>query len=60
MNITSVDATSVLNAGLNDEVVIISDHANDKNSVENIARLAQTIPWEIFVRIPQHLRRTVV
>ncbi len=60
MNITSIDVTSVSNVKFGDKVIIISDNTNDNNSVENIAKLAQTISWEIFVHLPQHLRRIVV
>lgn len=60
MNITSIDVTHVHNLKLGDKVTIISDKADDKNSVENIAKLTQTIPWEILVHLPQHLRRIVV
>lgn len=60
MNITSIDVTSVPNVKFGDKVIIISDNTDDRNSVENIAKLTQTIPWEIFVHIPQHLRRIVI
>jgi alanine racemase len=60
MNITSVDVTTVAGTKLGDSVVVISDNPEDVNSVENIARLSKTIPYEILVHIPQHLRRKVV
>lgn len=60
MNITSIDVTSVPYVKFGDKVIIISDNTDDRNSVQNIAKLTQTIPWEIFVHIPQHLRRIVV
>jgi alanine racemase len=60
MNITSIDVTSISNIKLGDRVVIISDNKNNKNSIENIANLAQTIPYEILVHIPQHLRRVII
>lgn len=60
MNITSIDVTAIPNVKFGDKVIIISDNANDRNSVENIAKITKTIPWEIFVHIPQHLRRIVV
>jgi|SRR3989344_3896757 len=60
MNITSIDITSLPSVKLGDKVTVISSDSNDNNSVENIVRLTQTIPYEILVHIPQHLRRTVV
>lgn len=59
MNITSIDVSAVPNIKLDDSVTIISDQKEDKNSVENIAKLMQTIPYEILVHIPQHLRRKI-
>jgi len=60
MNITSVDVTSVPDVKLGDKIVVISSNRNDINSVEKIAKFANSIPYEIFVHIPQHLRRVVV
>lgn len=60
MNITSIDVTSIPQVKMGDVVTILSDTAADKNSVLNIASLTQTIPWEVLVSIPQHLRRVVM
>jgi alanine racemase len=60
MNITLIDVSAVPEIKLNDEIILISDNNDDKNSVRNIAALAGTIPWEILIHLPQHLRRTVV
>jgi alanine racemase len=60
MNITSTNATSVPAAKEGDEIIIISSNQSDKNSVINIAKIAGTIPYEILVHIPQHLKRIVV
>jgi len=60
MNITSIDVTSAPNIKLGDQVTIISNKRDDRNSVENIAKLTQTIPYEILIHIPQHLRRIVI
>ena len=60
MNITTLDATFVPNIKLGEKVIVISNNKDDGNSVENIAKISNTIPWEILVHIPQHLRRKVV
>lgn len=60
MNITSIDVSAVPNVKLEDKVVVISSHQNDKNSVENMAKICECIPYEILVHVPQHLRRIVV
>lgn len=59
MNITTVDVSNVPDAVRGDAVIILSNNPEDPNSVEKIARTASTIPWEILVHIPQHLRRTL-
>jgi len=60
MNIISVDVSSVPMAKIGDKVIIISSDPEDPNSAANIAKLIQTIPLEILVHIPQHLRRVVI
>ncbi|KKT25296.1 MAG: Alanine racemase [Parcubacteria group bacterium GW2011_GWA2_43_9b] len=60
MNITTIDVSAVPDVKLGDQVIVVSDGRTDINSVESMAKLAQTIPYEILIHIPQHLRRTVV
>jgi alanine racemase len=60
MNITSIDISSFPQAKIGDKVTVISNNKENKNSIENIAKIAQTIPYEILVHIPQHLRRIIV
>lgn len=59
MNITSVDVTMAPEIKMGSQVTIIGSNPQDDNSVENIAKLAHTIPYEILVHIPQHLRRII-
>ncbi len=59
MNITTIDVSNVPHVARNDRAVVLSSERQDLNSVANIARTADTIPWEILVHIPQHLRRIV-
>lgn len=60
MNITTLDASNVLDLKLNDEALIISDDPSDQNSIENMAKLCGTSPYEILVHLPRQIRRTVV
>lgn len=60
MNISSVDVTGLKDVKLGDKVIIISNNRSDKNSVQNIAKITNTIPWEILIHIPSSLRRTVI
>jgi len=43
-----------------DEVIVISELSKDKNSIENIAEMCDTIPYEILVRISSNIRRVIV
>ena len=60
MNICTVDVSDIAGLKQNDEVVVISEERDDLNSVERIARQLDCTPYEVLVRIPQHLRRVVV
>lgn len=60
MNIITVDVDSLPELAVGEEAVIISKEAGDPNSVKSWAELCDTIPYEILIHIPQHLRREVV
>jgi alanine racemase len=60
MNITTVDISKIPNVKVNDEVIVISSNHLDPNSIEHIAKMCDTIPYEILVHIPQHLLRVAV
>lgn len=60
MNIATIDVSEVANIKLSDRVIVISEKYGDPNSVESIAKICETCPYEILVHIPAHLRREVV
>lgn len=60
MNITTIDVSDIDNISIGDEVTVISDHYEDKNSITNMAKLCKTIEYENAIRIPQHLKRVIV
>jgi alanine racemase len=60
MNITSVDVSSANDIKMGSKITVISSNSQDDNSVENIAKLAHTIPYEILVHIPPHLKRKII
>ncbi len=60
MNITTIDITKMPESKLGQEVILISSDPMMPNSVENIAKLCNAIPYEILVRIPSNLRREVI
>jgi alanine racemase len=57
MNITTIDVSNVPQVKLGDIVTIISNDNSSPISVSNIAKICQTIPYEVLVHIPSHLRR---
>jgi alanine racemase len=59
MNITTIDVSRVPDATRGDRAIVLSDVPEAQNSVEATARTIGTIPWEVLVHIPQHLRRTL-
>ncbi|MEI6396877.1 MAG: alanine racemase [Candidatus Taylorbacteria bacterium] len=60
MNMSSINITSVPDVKLEDKVVVISNNPAAPNSVVSMAKLCDTIPYDIVVKIPEHLRRVVV
>ena len=57
MNITTIDVSNIENIKIGDLVNIISNISSDKNSILNITKTCEVIPYKIAVYIPQHLRR---
>lgn len=60
MNITSIDVSAIPDLKLGEAAVAISAEKNAPNSVEKLAEICGTIPYEILVHIPTHLRRAAV
>lgn len=59
MNMTSIDVTDVPNVARGDTAIVISRDTKSPNSVQNMAKLANTSPYVILAHIPEHLRRVV-
>jgi len=60
MNITTIDVSEINNIKIGDVVQVISNLSNDKNSIHSISEIADTIPYEAIISIPERLRRVVV
>lgn len=60
MDQTIVDLSEVEAAQVNDEVEIISAQPSAANSVESLARIAGTIPYEILTRLGSRIERRLV
>ncbi|MFW6066519.1 MAG: alanine racemase [Planctomycetota bacterium] len=60
MDQTIIDLTDAPEAGIGDAVEIISDRCDAPNSVANLARLAETIPYELTCRLGRRVCRVLV
>lgn len=60
MNISTCDISEIKDAAVGTSVIIISDKIDDSNSLQKMAQICGTIPYEILVHLPSHLRRLVV
>ena len=60
MDQMTVDVTDIPNVQVGDEVEIISSDPAAPNSVENLARLADTIPYEITCHLGHNIRHVLV
>ena len=60
MDLTTVDLTDVPNACVGDEVTLLDSDPLSPVSVYELARWADTIPYEVFCRIGQRVKRVAV
>jgi alanine racemase len=60
MNITSIDIGKCKNVSMGDCVTVISSNVRDTNSINSMSSICDTIPYEIAVKIPEHLKRVVI
>jgi alanine racemase len=58
MNMTMIDITDK-NLKIGDIVTVLSDNPDDKNSARNVAKLANTIEYEILARFSNTIERRV-
>ena len=59
MDLTMVDVTGIESAAVGDEVVVIGSQGRRGISVEEVASLSGTIPYEIFCNISDRVPRVV-
>ncbi|MFZ5392379.1 MAG: alanine racemase [Patescibacteria group bacterium] len=57
MNIISIDVSKIEDRQVGQEVQVIGKLFDEKNSVESMARLAETIPYEILVHVERKIKR---
>ena len=60
MNLSCLDAGGEADINPGDTVVLISTDKTDGNSLENLAKLQGTIPYELLVKFQANIRRNIV
>ncbi len=60
MNMTTIDISQVKDPKIGDKVIIFSADPQDKNSVVNSAKIAQTIPYDLMVHLAESVRRELI
>ena len=60
MNITTIDLSNIKNAKVGDTVIVYSNNAKDKNSIENTAKLCKIIPYESLIPLTPSTKRIIV
>ena len=59
MNLTCLDVNNQ-NINKGDEVIVISDDREDKNSILNLACIMNTVPYEVLVRLQPNIKREII
>jgi alanine racemase len=60
MNITTIDITHIPNIQIGDIVTLISNDNSSPISANAIAKICDTIPYEILIHIPGYLHREII
>jgi alanine racemase len=60
MNITTIDTTEVKDAKVGDEVIIFSNSPTDLNSIDNTAKICNTISYDLLVHLASSTKRKVI
>lgn len=60
MDQTCIDLTDLPHVGVGDEVEILAPQPDAPNSIQGLARLAGTIPYELMCRLGDRVRRNLV
>jgi alanine racemase len=60
MNVTTIDLSEINDPFVGQEVEIFSDNLKDVNSIENAAKICETIPHELLVHLHPSTRRELI
>jgi alanine racemase len=59
MDLTTIDLTDMPTAAVGDEVILWGDAGDDAISVNDVARLAQTISYEMLCTVGKRVPRVI-
>lgn len=59
MNITSIDLSVISSPYIGQEVIVYSNNPKDKNSIENCAKICNTITYDLLVNLNSSIRRII-
>ena len=60
MNITTIDLTKIPNPQIDQEALVYSSNPQDKNSIQNTARICKSIPYDILIHLSASTKRVIV
>jgi alanine racemase len=60
MNLTCLEVGGEGPVAIGDEVVLFSDNKEETNSLENLAKLQETIVYELLVKIQANIRKYII
>lgn len=60
MNINAIDLSKVPNPQVGQEVVVFSSNSSDPNSIENVAKICKTIPYDILISLATSTKRILI
>lgn len=60
MNLTTIDLSKIESPKVGQQVVVYSNNKQDKNSIENVAKICKKIPYEILVNLAASTKRVIV
>lgn len=58
MDLTTIDVSSVPDVAIGDEVLLLGEQGEARLGIEDLARAAQTIPYEVLTNVSRRVPRT--
>lgn len=59
MNMTTIDVSHVPQAEVGEEVIVFNSEVSRNNSIQNVAKLINTSPYELLVKLSESTYRKI-